>query len=95
VVPKGIQDLLDAIITSDDISSPKPNPETFMKASDAIGTIPNKCIVVCDSLNDFLAAKDAGMSFILLRTTYNKGIDIVQYCNHIIDDLSELQQIFT
>ncbi|NOQ55417.1 MAG: HAD-IA family hydrolase [Nanohaloarchaea archaeon] len=94
MVPKDTQDLLDTIITVDDVSTPKPNPETFLKAASLIDTDPDVCVVVGDGVNDFLAARDAKMSFILIKNSHNQDFDMVDDCDYVIDDLSELLDIF-
>ncbi len=94
MVPKDTQDLFNPIITIDDVSNPKPDSETFMKASEFIGTNPKECIVVGDGMNDFIAARDAGMSFILIKNNYNDDLDLCEGCDYVVDDISELMHIF-
>ncbi len=94
IIPKETQDLFNAIITVDDVSNSKPDSETFMKALDFIGSDPKECTVVGDGINDFLAARDAGMSFILIRNSHNEDLDIDSECDYVVDDLSELLHIF-
>ncbi|WP_423127342.1 HAD-IA family hydrolase [Gaoshiqia sp. Z1-71] len=51
----------DAIVTADDVSSHKPEPETFLKCAGLIGVAPQNCQVLEDGVLGMQAAKTAGM----------------------------------
>jgi HAD superfamily hydrolase (TIGR01509 family) len=53
-----------SIISGEDVKYGKPNPEIFIKAAEAVGIKPGKCIVIEDSLNGIIAAKKADMKCI-------------------------------
>ena len=91
MIPKDILSLFDIIVSCDDISRPKPDPETFLKASDDIKTPPENCIVIGDGRHDLIAAKEAGMRFILLRNDHNRNLDINGGCE--ISAVAELQSM--
>lgn len=50
-----------SVITCDDITRPKPDPETFLKAAKALGVAPEYCQVFEDGDLGIKAAIDAGM----------------------------------
>ena len=50
-----------SVITCDDIAKPKPDPETFLKAAEALGVSPEFCQVFEDGDLGIKAAIDAGM----------------------------------
>ena len=75
MVPKDIFSLFDAVITCDDVTNPKPDPETFLKAAEKISIDSENCIVIGDGKRDLIAAKEAGMRFILLRNDHNRDFD--------------------
>jgi HAD superfamily hydrolase (TIGR01509 family) len=56
----GLDLLLDAIVTVDQVSGPKPNPESILLAAARIGTDPREVVFVGDSPADMLAARAAG-----------------------------------
>lgn len=56
----------DAIVTADDVSQGKPHPEGFLLAAKLLKVEPADCVVIGDSGNDVIAAKDAGMRVIAL-----------------------------
>jgi len=74
VIPKDVLGIIDSVVTCDDVTSGKPDPETFLIASEEIGINPSNCFVVGDSINDLIGAKSAGMRFILMRNMYNTDI---------------------
>ncbi|NOQ37428.1 HAD-IA family hydrolase [archaeon] len=93
MVPKDILLLFDAVVTCDDVTNPKPDPETFLKASEDIMTPPTKCIVIGDGRHDLIAAKEAGMGFILLRNDHNRDFDPDGCCICEINRMIDLTNI--
>jgi putative hydrolase of the HAD superfamily len=63
-----LQRFFDAILTADDISNPKPNPEIFLKCVLKLRSSQEKCVVVEDSIFDVEAAKKARMGCIAVLT---------------------------
>ncbi len=57
----------DAIITGDQIKNSKPAPDTFLKASEVLGIKPDECLVIEDSKNGILAARNAKMHNIFIE----------------------------
>ena len=64
-----IRDQFDAIITVDDVSAPKPDPEIFLKAAAAIHMQPKDCLIVEDSHPGIEAAVASGGVCCALLTT--------------------------
>ncbi len=63
----------DAVLTAESISHSKPDPEIFLKAASKLKTIPEKCVVIEDSIFGVKAAKVANMSCIAVLTgVYSK-----------------------
>lgn len=58
----GIQDCFDALCTGQAVPHPKPAPDIFLFAADALGAKPQDCLVIEDSRNGSVAARDAGMT---------------------------------
>jgi HAD superfamily hydrolase (TIGR01509 family) len=90
VIPKDVLGIIDSVVTCDDVTFGKPDPETFLIASDEIGISPFNCFVVGDSINDLLGANNAGMRFILMRNMYNTAINegYVREINNITELIS-------
>ena len=64
-----ITELFDAIVSADDVSQGKPNPEVFLTAAEKLAIDPARCIVIEDSIAGIQAARAAGMKCIALTTT--------------------------
>ncbi|WP_059104814.1 HAD family hydrolase [Shouchella shacheensis] len=58
---EGIRDYFDVIVGGDQVIESKPNPEIFLLACEKAGTGAKEAIVLEDSYNGFLAAKEAGI----------------------------------
>ena len=63
-------DFITCIITEDDITKNKPDPEIFLKAAQSLGLQPEECLAVEDSINGIKAASAAGIKCIGVRGTY-------------------------
>lgn len=57
----GLAGYFDAVICGGDAARGKPAPDIFLKAAEALGTDPARCLAVEDSRNGILAAHAAGM----------------------------------
>ena len=58
-----------AIVTADDVTKGKPNPEPFLKGAAKLGLDPNECIVIENAPLGVKSAKAAGMFCIAVTTT--------------------------
>ncbi len=58
------------IVTAEQITHGKPNPESFLEAAERLNVSPNNCMVFEDVPNGALAAQNAGMDCIFITTTY-------------------------
>jgi beta-phosphoglucomutase len=67
-----IRHYFDAIVSADDVTVSKPDPETFTKAAHILGVDPEACIVFEDAPKGIEAAFRAGMNSIVLTTMHEK-----------------------
>ena len=65
----GFASLFDAIITGDQVTHSKPNPEPYMLGAKALGISAEDCYVFEDSLSGIESGKAAGATVIGLATT--------------------------
>ena len=56
----GVRDCISVVVSGDDVSRGKPNPEVFSLAADRLGVEPARCVVVEDSPVGVQAARAAG-----------------------------------
>ncbi len=74
----GITQYFDAIVTADDVTRHKPEPETFLKCAELIGVQADKCQVLEDGVLGMEAAKTAGMYLIDVRPITYKDFQIAE-----------------
>ncbi|QCR23583.1 HAD family phosphatase [Pontibacter sp. SGAir0037] len=78
----GIRHYFDAFVSADHVHKSKPDPETFLKAAEALGMAPEDCIVFEDAPKGVESAQNAGMQSVVITTTHPKE-DFSQYNNVI------------
>ncbi len=64
----GLGEYFSVIVSADDVAKGKPDPETFVTAANLLGVEPLECIVIGDSDNDRLGAKNGGMKFVMIAS---------------------------
>ncbi|MEM6459359.1 MAG: HAD family phosphatase [Planctomycetota bacterium] len=60
----GMSEHFDAVVCADDVSRPKPDPETFLTAAARLGVEPSACLAFEDAAPGLAAARAAGMDVI-------------------------------
>ena len=66
----GLAPFFRAVIDGHQVSRPKPAPDVFLKAAEALGIPPAECIVLEDSYTGVQAGLAAGMKVVGLLTTH-------------------------
>lgn len=87
-----IRQYIDAIVSSDDVRTSKPDPETFLKCAQALGASPDRCVVFEDSPKGVEAALHAGMDCVVITTmhsaaefsAYKNVISIIKNYHHFL-----------
>ena len=75
-----IRHFFKAIVSADDVTTSKPDPETFIKCAKLLNVSPGNCIVFEDAPKGVEAAQNAGMDCVVL-TTMHKKEDFMKYDN--------------
>jgi beta-phosphoglucomutase len=83
----GIREYFVAIVSADDVTISKPDPETYLKCAEELGVPPEHCLVFEDAPKGVEAAQSAGMNAVVL-TTMHETDEFEQYENVVafIDD---------
>jgi HAD superfamily hydrolase (TIGR01509 family) len=68
----GLRDLFEGLVTADDVRWGKPHPEVYLKAAEAVGAAPDRCLVFEDAVVGVQAARGAGMRAIGVTTSYTE-----------------------
>lgn len=85
----GLKEMVTTVLTSDDFSKSKPDPECFIKAMESLGGKPENTIVFEDSLHGIEAGRSAGARVIGLTTTFPREV-LEPLCDKVIDDFTEV-----
>ena len=87
-----IRHFFKAIVSADDVTTSKPDPETFIKCAKLLNVSPEHCIVFEDAPKGVEAAQNACMDCVVLTTMHEKE-DFCQYKNTIdfIKDYTKLE----
>ena len=87
----GLLDFFDVVVTEDDVTTHKPDPEVYLKTAELLGVKPDDCLVFEDAPSGVASAKAAYMGCIAVRTTQVKDADIAS-ADKIVDSLAEVDQ---
>lgn len=76
------------LITADDVTGGKPDPEPYLRAAEALGVHPADCLVIEDSPAGVRAGLDAGMLVLALTTTHPQ--QAVSAAHQVARDLTDV-----
>ncbi|KHD37606.1 phosphatase [Clostridium acetobutylicum] len=77
------------LVTGDYVERSKPNPDIFLYAAKKLEVLPEQCVVIEDSHNGVLAAKNAGMKCIGFKNP-NSGNQDLSKADTIIHSFNEI-----
>jgi HAD superfamily hydrolase (TIGR01509 family) len=91
---KRVRKYFEVIITADEILQPKPNPEVFLECAKKLKCLPEKCVVIEDSVFGVKAAKKAKMKCIAIPSgTYSIEELGDQKPDLIVNSINEKEKI--
>lgn len=70
----GLDKYIDILVSTEDVTHPKPHPETFLKCAERMSVSPEFCQVFEDGELGMLAARNAGMQATLVTDFYKVTI---------------------
>lgn len=79
---------MDTVISGNDVSKGKPDPEPYLIAAERLGTKISECIVVENAPLGIIAAKSAGMKCIGIATTLDASF--LNNADVVVNDHAEL-----
>ena len=85
----GLKEMVTTVLTSNDFSASKPDPECFIKAMEILGGKPDRTIVFEDSLHGIQAGKNSGALVVGLPTTFPEA-QLNDICDLVIPDFTGL-----
>jgi HAD superfamily hydrolase (TIGR01509 family) len=81
------------IITADDINHPKPHPEPFLTIAKKLQICPSEMLVIEDSINGVISAKEAGSCVVGFLTSFEK--EELSQADYHANNFSEIQRLLT
>lgn len=78
----------DAVVSGEEVSVGKPDPEIFLRAAQALGCPPDECLVFEDSKSGVRAGHAAGCDTVMVPDLIAPSPDIVPLCFRICDDMA-------
>jgi HAD superfamily hydrolase (TIGR01509 family) len=80
--------LFDALVTYEDVTRGKPDPQVYLLAGERVGVPPQRCLVLEDAVAGVEGAKRAGMA--CLAVTSNHGRKALAKADLIVDSLADV-----
>ncbi len=69
----GLRDYFSVIVAAGEVPRGKPAPDVFLRAAEALGVEPTRCLVFEDAPPGFQAAESAGMRWVDVRPFYDRA----------------------
>jgi len=90
-----LTNIIDAVVSTDDVAKPKPDPEAVHQVCKLFSVTPQECLVIGDSKSDIAMAKSAGSGSILVHLPSYElfyDLDILKASNpdQIVSSLTEI-----
>ncbi len=85
----GLREFFGNIVSAEDVSRGKPDPQVFLTGAQRIQRAPERCVVFEDALVGLEAARAAGMRCVAVTTT-NPASVLAPHADRVVDQLDEL-----
>ncbi|MFB2120081.1 HAD family hydrolase [Parapedobacter sp. 2B3] len=83
-----LRPLMDALLSSEDVTAHKPDPEIYLKSAALLNAKPSNCVVFEDSYSGVSAAINAGTTVVGVLTSHSA--DELPPCQRYIHDYREI-----
>jgi sugar-phosphatase len=81
-------DVFDVVVTGEDVTVGKPDPQGFLMACEQLGVPPQRSVGFEDSPAGVAAVKAAGMRCVAVTTTFSR--DVLADADLVVDDLTDV-----
>jgi len=88
-----LYNLIDVLITRDDVENLKPDPEPVLKALVKLNLNNDECVMVGDHPNDIISAKSANVRVIAIPNVYDKEILEKYKPDYIFDRIIDVESV--
>ncbi|GGX43448.1 HAD family hydrolase [Saccharospirillum salsuginis] len=87
----GLSDTFDAVLCGDQVEHPKPHPESLIRICEGFEIEPDQALMVGDSVNDLIPARDIGMPALAVSYGYHQNQNLADYdAEAVLDDFSAI-----
>lgn len=86
----GLLNYFDQIVTGDQVTRSKPDPEIFLLAARRLDTPPAECLVLEDSPNGIRAGRAGGMQVCMVPDLLPYRPEYAPFCDHVARDLNQV-----
>lgn len=84
----GVDELIECVVTGEDVTVGKPDPQVFLMAAERLGVSPSSCVVIEDAPAGIDAALAAGMRAIGVTTGHPR--ERLAHAHLVVDGLNDL-----
>jgi len=84
----GVRRDFDVVVTGEDVTRGKPDPQVFLLVAERLGLGPERCVVVEDAVAGVEAARRAGMAAVALTSTHPRAS--FGHADLVVESLKEL-----
>lgn len=81
----GLDKYLDLMVSNEDVSKGKPDPEMYLRAISHFSLKPDECLIVEDNENGIMAAKASGGHLLVVRDVSDTNLSNISKKIHEID----------
>lgn len=90
----GIEKYFDVTNSAQSLTYGKPHPEIYIKTAADLNTVPEKCLVIEDSLNGVIAGKAAKMRVVAVPDGTHEYNPKIALADKVCKDLTEVLSLF-
>ncbi len=88
----GLLSYFDAVVSGDEVTRTKPDPEIFLKAAKKIGVLPEECYVFEDSFNGIRAAHAANSCAVMVVDLMEPDDEIRSISDYVFHSMTEAHE---
>lgn len=85
----GVQDRVRVVVSSDDVSRGKPDPQVFSMACDRLGLLSRQCVVIEDAPSGVEAARAAGAHCVAVLMHHSR--ESLKRAHRIVEKIADLR----
>ena len=90
----GWSEYFKALASGDEVTRVKPAPDLVQLALERMNTSPDQAVMIGDTVNDILAARNAGVNIIVIHSPFGNDDLSSHNPDLILDNIAQLKNIF-